>query len=60
MMVLLDLAQSYESVRRHAESSESRRCQGSPLEADGRPRGRVSGGCPSGALALPPTAAGPL
>lgn len=60
MVVLLDLAQSCESVRRHAESSESRRCLGPPLGADKRPGGHVSGGCPSGALALSPTAAGPL
>ncbi|OWK07624.1 hypothetical protein Celaphus_00008804 [Cervus elaphus hippelaphus] len=57
MAVLLDLAQSCESVRRHAESAESRRCPGPPLAADGRPGGHVSGGRPSGALALPPTAA---
>eukprot|EP00070_Physeter_catodon_P030862 XP_028337756.1 cilia- and flagella-associated protein 46 [Physeter catodon] len=30
MVVLLDLARSHESVRRHVESSESKRCPGSP------------------------------
>ena len=30
MVVLLDLARSYESMRRHVESSESKRCPGSP------------------------------
>lgn len=52
LVVLLDLAQSYGSVRRRAGSSESRRCPGSP-GSWWETWGACEWWVPSGALALP-------
>lgn len=64
MVVLLDLARSCKSMRRHVESSQSKRCPGSPPlglkpaawppAADEGLGGHMSHGCPPGALSLHP------